>query len=364
MNRAEFLDSHFSRIASSPRRHATQLAATVGRLAVGLVVVLSSSAAAAVSLETVPIGNPGNAADDTGYGAVGYEYRMGATEVTNAQYVEFLNAVAASDPYELFHDRPTLSNIYGIVRTGSPGGYSYSVKPTVAGAGFAGTDYAYDDKPVNYVSFYSALRFANWIHNGQGNGDTETGAYTLLGGTPTPTNVVTRNPGARWFVPSEDEWYKAAYFDPASGQYADYATGADTVPDNNPPMGNAGGRPPTGDTGNSANYDFATSNPTYPFTNVGAYALSASPYGTFDQNGNVAEFVDSPLTSGGSPRVVRGGSAFDSGMSLPATVRAAALPDLGLAGLGFRLAAIPEPSGGALAGVIAVVAWLARRRRS
>ena len=39
--------------------------------------------------------------------------------------------------------------------------------------------------PVNYVDFYDALRFANWMNNGQGNGDTETGAYTLLGGTPT-----------------------------------------------------------------------------------------------------------------------------------------------------------------------------------
>ena len=74
------------------------------------------------------------------------------------------------------------------------------------------------DKPVNFVSWYDAIRFANWLNNGQGDGDTETGAYTLLGGTPTPSNgsSITRNPGATWFLPSEDEWYKAAYYQPAA----------------------------------------------------------------------------------------------------------------------------------------------------
>ena len=47
----------------------------------------------------MPVGNPGNAADTevmytdgtTGYGSVGYNYRIGTTEVTNSQYVEFFN---------------------------------------------------------------------------------------------------------------------------------------------------------------------------------------------------------------------------------------------------------------------------------
>jgi hypothetical protein len=58
------------------------------------------------------------------------------------------------------------------------------------------------------ASFFDALRFANWLNNGQGNGDTETGAYTLLGGTPVPSNGATlaRNAGATIFVTSEDEW--------------------------------------------------------------------------------------------------------------------------------------------------------------
>jgi sulfatase modifying factor 1 len=71
------------------------------------------------------------------------------------------------------------------------------------------------------VSFYDTLRFANWLNNGQGSGDTETGAYTLLGGTQTPSNgtTVTRNPGATIALPSDNEWYKAAYYDASSTDY-------------------------------------------------------------------------------------------------------------------------------------------------
>ena len=63
-------------------------------------------------------------------------------------------------------------------------------------------------KPVNYVSFFDSLRFANWLNNGQGAASTEAGAYTLLGGTSLPTNwaTVTRNAGARIFLTGEDEW--------------------------------------------------------------------------------------------------------------------------------------------------------------
>ena len=72
------------------------------------------------------------------------------------------------------------------------------------------------NKPINFVNFFDALRLANWVNNGQGSADTETGAYTLLGGTAVPSNAttVTRNSGATWFLPSENEWYKAAYYDP------------------------------------------------------------------------------------------------------------------------------------------------------
>ena len=173
-------------------------------------------AAGQIAIPTVPIGNPGNAADPTtGFGSVAYPYNIGTTEVTNAQYAAFLNAKAASDPFGLYKGNGTstsmASSFGGITRSGSAGSYTYA---PVAGR---------ENNPVNFVSFWDATRFANWLHNGQGNGDTETGAYTL---TPSgiSANTITRNAGWRWAVTSEDEWHKAAYHQPASagGDNDDY----------------------------------------------------------------------------------------------------------------------------------------------
>jgi sulfatase modifying factor 1 len=165
--------------------------------------------ARAITIDTVPVGNPGNAADPaTGslYGAVGYSYNIGTYDVTNAQYAAFLNAKAASDPLVLYDPRMGSNLRGGITQGGVSGSFVYTTKPNM------------DNKPVNYVNLYDTLRFANWLNNGQGNGSTETGAYTLSGGTAIPSNAtsITLNADATWFLPSEDEWYKAAYYDPRS----------------------------------------------------------------------------------------------------------------------------------------------------
>jgi sulfatase modifying factor 1 len=321
---------------------------------------LAGPAAQAVTISTVPVGNPGNAADNTGFGAVGYAYRIGVTEVTNAQYAEFLNAVAASDPYQLFPNIP--SQWFGINRSGSPGSFTYAVKAPVPGEGLGGAAYNYDDKPITQATWLSAIRFTNWLHNGQGNGDTETGAYTLLGGTAYPTNALTvaRNPGARWVLPSENEWYKAAYYNGASGVYYDYATQSNSVPNNNQPAS---------DTGNSANFlvpnppapSHTTGDPQYPFTPVGAYGNSESFYATFDQSGNVAEWMESHQ-SPFSSRVIRGGSASDTAMFLPASSRNSGPEASGFPFTGFRVALVPEPGSALLAGIVAM-ALAAHRHR-
>jgi hypothetical protein len=190
-------------------------------------IVLCDVAAFAITIPTVPVGNAGNAGElqsQGTFGAVGYDYLIGTTEVTNAQYAEFLNAKAASDPLALYNTSMDINARGGITRSGVSGSYTYTPKTNMG------------NKPVNFVSWYDAIRFANWLHNGQGSGDTETGAYTLLGGTPTPTNgnSITRNTGAIWFLTSEDEWYKAAYYDPTlgggSGGYWDYATQSNSAP--------------------------------------------------------------------------------------------------------------------------------------
>src|SRR5262249_11747019 len=137
-----------------------------------------------------------------------------------------------------------------------------------------------ENLPVNHVSFFDAARFANWMNNGQGDGDTETGAYTLQGGTPTPSNgdTVTRNAGAGIFLPSYDEWFKAAYYDPARTFYTAYATASNAPP----PCASPPAAP------NRANCGGAVGD----LTPVGSYTGSPSPYGTFDQEGNIVQWND------------------------------------------------------------------------
>jgi len=125
--------------------------------------------------------------------------------VTNAQYADFLNAKAAGDPLGLYDASMDSDSRGGIIQSGVSGGFTYATKTNMA------------DKPVNFVSWYDSIRFANWLNNGQGTGSTETGTCTLLGGTATPGNgqSISRNGGAMWFVTGESEWYKAAYYQPA-----------------------------------------------------------------------------------------------------------------------------------------------------
>jgi sulfatase modifying factor 1 len=163
----------------------------------------------AITFETVPVGDVGNPNDPaTGnfYGGVSTAYNIGKYEVTVAQYTAFLNAVAATDTYNLYNtNMASNANIAGISRSGSPGSYTYSPIGSV-------------NHPITNVSWGDAARFTNWLHNGQpsgaeGPGTTETGAYTLNGATSdSALTGVTRNVGATWFIPTENEWYKAAYY--------------------------------------------------------------------------------------------------------------------------------------------------------
>jgi len=97
----------------------------------------------------------------------------------------------------------------GISRTGAEGAYTCAAKENMA------------DKPVGYVSFWNACRFCNWMHHGspsgpQGDATTEDGAYTLAPDR-VAANSVFRNPSAVYFIPSENEWHKAAFHEPGAG---------------------------------------------------------------------------------------------------------------------------------------------------
>jgi formylglycine-generating enzyme required for sulfatase activity len=285
----------------------------------------------AMVIETVPVGNPGNANDThgDGYGGVDYAYNIGRYEVTAGQYTEFLNAVADEDTYLLYS---TLmwsdADACKIERTGSPGSYTYSVAPDRA------------DRPVTLVSWGDAARFCNWLHNGQPTGaqdltTTEDGSYYLHGATTDGELIaIVREPDATWVIPSEGEWYKAAYHynDGVTGNYWDYPTASDTAPTSEAPPG-------TDMTNGSANYDRAIAGPYYR-TEIGAYDArpSDSAYGTFDQGGNVWEWNEAVI---GSLRGMRGGSFSSFSVSyLRAWFRLDGEPSMKFDSVGFRVAEV------------------------
>ena len=310
-------------------------------LATYCVFAVCAAAANAMIIDTVPVGNVGNA-DDThgdGYGAVDYAYNIGKYEVTVGQYTEFLNAVATvGDPHELYNPAmgsgyAGMSEIGGISRTGSGtkgDPWVYSVRTNRG------------NRPAHSVSFWDACRFANWLHNDQPAGfqdltTTEDGAYSLNDVTNPDNGSIHREPGARVWIPSDDEWYKAAYHDGDNGIYYDYPTGTDSVPSNDliDP-----------DPGNNANFhvspgdDYTIGSPYY-MTEVGEFENSESPYGTFDQGGNVWEWTEAIIGVG---RGTRGASFFQSEYSLHASNRDGDIPTVEDNFVGFRVATIPEPA--------------------
>ncbi|MCX7425720.1 MAG: SUMF1/EgtB/PvdO family nonheme iron enzyme [Planctomycetia bacterium] len=219
------------------------------------------------------------------------------------------------------------------------------------------------DRPVNYVSWGDAARFANWLHNDQPTGaqglsTTEDGAYYLNGATSQAALMgVNREADWKWAITSEDEWYKAAYHknNGDTGNYFDYPTGSDTIPSNDlvDP-----------DPGNNANfcdhYDHTIGSP-YWTTEVGDFEESESPYDTFDQGGNVWEWNEAVI---GSSRGLRGGSWINYSDSLAASDRVSDYPTRESYLLGFRVASVPEPGGISLlpCGAVAGLVWWRRRK--
>lgn len=306
-------------------------------LATGL--LAASSAFAVINIDTVLVGNANNAADSTSYGSVSYDYHIGTYEVTNSQYTAFLNATAATDTHSLYNTNMNSEATGGITRAGDSGSFTYSVK-----SGFS-------DKPVNFVSFWDAARFSNWLTTG----GTETGVYNL-NGTTAPTNDTITRDATAWAnggvaVASGNEWYKAAYYQPVgAGGDADnywlYPTASNSI------------------TTADANYN----NSVGTVTDVGTYSGDASYYGTFDQGGNVTEWNDAIEST--SNRGLRGGSFGNGDSNLNSSTRNSLNPTLESYVIGFRvsslepiLAPIPEPSAyAAIFGSLALAIAIVRRR--
>ena len=306
-----------------------------------VVTLLATTAQADIIYSTVSVGDPDNVGELSGgggygperiCGAVDYLYDIGKYEVTAGQYTDFLNAVATTDTYGLYAGFMN-SSLYGckIERSGSPGGYSYSVA----------ADWA--NRPVNYVSWGDATRFCNWLHNGQPVGmqdlsTTEDGAYFLNGAIFNEDLLaVSREADWKYAIPTEDEWYKAAYYDPekpGGADYWDYPTKCDLP---NMPSNDLDGG------GNNATFydgDYTIGVPYYR-TQVGEHVNSESAYGTFDQGGNVCEWNEAILYD--SYRSRRGGDWDYGCLDQIALLRISTSPAEEDYYIGFRVSRIFDP---------------------
>lgn len=273
-------------------------------------------------IEFVRIGDPGNAADTTGdpspphlTGSVAQAYRIGKFEISE-QMIDKANAQSLADGHPL-----------GITK-----------------------DTRGPDKPATSVDWFEAAKFVNWLNlNSE-----STPAYKFdaggnfqlwqSGDAGFNSNNLYRNSLAKYFLPSLDEWYKAAYYDPTSDVYYDYPTGSDNVPD---------GINFAGDSSfDAVFYDGGDNLQPNDITDVGVL----SPYGTAGQGGNVYEWdeTDFLLTnaSTSSARGARGGAWNSDSTGLLSLAGGFGDPSVEFSDIGFRVASnIPEPATFSLFGV-------------
>jgi formylglycine-generating enzyme required for sulfatase activity len=164
---------------------------------------------------------------------------------------------------------------------------------------------------------------------------------------------------AQYFLPSENEWYKAAYYagGGTNAGYWKYATQSNVAPSNSLIL--------AGTSNNDANYAInAYTDPTNLLTPVGTFAASPSAYGTFDQTGELWQWNETVVNS--SSRGVRGGIWAGNSQIVNSSTRARDNPAFVDNGYGFRVASsvlVPEPSTLALLGAAGfALLWHARRR--
>ncbi len=235
-------------------------------------------------------------------------YHIAATEVTNAEYAAFLNSTASTDPGLLFNPLMESDPRGGIRQEGPSGAFVYSLRDDMG------------DKPVNFVSWLDAARYVNWLHNGkpvadQGPDTTENGAYDLQ--ITDAGFLASRTPTASWFLPTQMEWDLAAYTEPGGSGGWLYPTRSTSTPPTKSVASTIGEVANPGF--NVANYGSGADwngQDGHLTTVGGAGSLSVSPWGTYDQGGNVREWTES---AEGLNRKTRGGSFRSSQGELRST---------------------------------------------
>jgi len=328
------------------------------------------TASAQVTFDWVTVANPGNSADTlimnkgaapdftTGYGAVDYVYQISKYNVTNAQYAQFLNSVDATGGNALrIYDTRMSSNNLGLAYTGgidrnlvAEDGTKYTVKP------------GQENYPAIWITWVSGARFVNWLANGQGPGGTESGVYdmSLIPSNNSFATPPPRAAGAAFFLPSENEYYKAAYYDPTlnggAGGYWPYGTRSDVPPSSVAPPGtfnaaNIGGGT-DGQSGGTLALTMATTGAGFDpsvnyMTEVGVYSTATSGYGLYDVEGLVYNWTEATRASFGNELpIYRGGSwRYNEGASGAAYRNVySGAGAASYAWYGLRIAGLPAPS--------------------
>lgn len=268
-----------------------------------------------INMAFVAVDNPGNANDThgDGYGGVDYAYRIGKYEVTENQW----DAVVGADTDDLLSD----------------------------------AGYWSGEQPVADISWHEAAMFSNWLTSG----DVTQGAYAINGSgevTGIDRAGAASTYGTVYVIPTEDEWYKAAYYDPTRPGYWDYPTQHDdlTPPD---------GIDSAGDTVFDAVFDDGY-NHGHPNDVDNAGVLSA--YDTMGQGGNVWEWNETAIDSSRGVRGCHWG--LHAGLMRASSRFISHHPAFDDVDLGFRVASVPEPGSITLlvCGLVAGLIWWRRRR--
>jgi len=315
-------------------------------------------------IEFVTIGAPGNAPLVTtgranGRGSVNEEYRIGRFEITTAQWVQFMNAAYGRPSSQAIpHLLPPSGAFWG----GQP-------DPTYTGPGQRWrVTPGQENRPVGNISWRMAAIYCNWLHNNQStdrsaflNGAYDVSTFGYVQGSIF-TDQPTHNPGARFFIPTWDQWLKAAHYDPnrngnGQGGWWQQPNASDTTLVYGPPSN------PLAQANAAFNQSTTGVNPFSIL--LGAYPQTQSPWGLLDVAGGTFEWTEEIYSEFGDPlRRFFDGSAWTApGVIDLVSQMGSDFPSISQGLFGFRIAAaIPSPSG-VLMGVV-VCGWgLSRRRR-
>ncbi len=297
-----------------------------------------------------------------GRGGVNYEYSIGKFEVTTAQWVEFFNAAM---------DRPSndrLPHVFPPSRWGA--------QPTVPISGGqrwtvpAGNEML----PTGNISWRMAAMYCNWLHNDKQlnreaflDGAYDVSTFGFTGAVMTDQR--SHHPSAKYWIPTWDEWLKAAHYDPHKngpdqGGWWKYSITSDTVPISGPPQSLA---PDSLGQVNAGGWISQYPNLSSYAIPLGAYAGVTSPWGLFDTGGATTEWTESIIQSPGGPpfRILDGSNWFDGNPIADAiwTENANDFPNVSTFDFGFRIASsIPPPTSIVL--LVFAGAFNSHRRRS